>query len=260
MSVVDGSFNHSMELEERAAMSLAGGLMQQGYQCGMLWGAALAAGAQAYRLYGEGAQAETMAILASQRLVKSFRSRFKEINCLEITDLEWNAPSRKRSETISQVFKFFFKGGPVLCFSMAAEYARIAFSQINTIYSDTSTLLPNPPISCAALLAQKMGASGIRAVMAAGLAGGIGLSGGGCGALGAAIWIIGINDGMENTKTMTGPPGGQDAIDVFLKNSDYEFECSKIVGRQFENPGDHAAYLRDGGCSKIIDALAACKP
>ena len=31
-------------------MPLAGGFMGYGYQCGMLWGAALAAGAQAYRL------------------------------------------------------------------------------------------------------------------------------------------------------------------------------------------------------------------
>jgi len=38
--------------EERAAMPFAGGIMQHGYQCGMIWGATLAAGAQAYRLVG----------------------------------------------------------------------------------------------------------------------------------------------------------------------------------------------------------------
>ena len=51
-----------MPLEEHAAAPLAGGIMQHGYQCGMIWGAALAAGAQAYRLYGAGAQAETLHI------------------------------------------------------------------------------------------------------------------------------------------------------------------------------------------------------
>jgi hypothetical protein len=39
--------------------------MQHGYQCGMIWGATLAAGAQAYRLLGPGPQAETAAIIAA---------------------------------------------------------------------------------------------------------------------------------------------------------------------------------------------------
>ena len=57
MSVVDGSFAHPLKLEERAAAPLAGGIMNYGYQCGIVWGAALAAGAQAYRLYGASPQA-----------------------------------------------------------------------------------------------------------------------------------------------------------------------------------------------------------
>ncbi len=59
MSVVDDSFEHPMSLEEHAVMPLAGGLMGYGYQCGMLWGAALAAGAHAYHLFGTGPRAET---------------------------------------------------------------------------------------------------------------------------------------------------------------------------------------------------------
>ena len=42
-----------------------------------------------------------------------------------------------------------------------------------------------------------MGESDIHAVMASGLAGGIGLCGGACGALGAAIWILGMKIGKE---------------------------------------------------------------
>ena len=41
-----------------------------------------------------------------------------------------------------------------------------------------------------------------------------------------------------------------------LLSADYELECADIVGRKFENVDDHAGYLRDGGCSKIIDVLA----
>jgi hypothetical protein len=47
-----------------------------------------------------------------------------------------------------------------------------------------------------------------------------------------------------------------DTIEKFLESAEFEFECSEIVGRKFENIGDHADYLRDGGCSKIIEVLA----
>jgi len=237
-------------------MSLAGGLMQQGYQCGMLWGAALAAGAQAYQLYGPGPPAETEAVIASQRLVESFRGRNNEINCLEITEIEWNPSSN--SQLAKQVFKFFIKGGPIGCFRMAARYAPVAFRDINTALSEKHIEAPSGPISCASVLAQKMGVSELHKVMAAGLAGGIGLSGGACGALGAAIWILGMDSGMEKTEGMNfAPPGANNAMERFLESADYEFECSKIVGRRFENINDHAEYLHAGGCSEIIEALAS---
>jgi Putative redox-active protein (C_GCAxxG_C_C) len=254
MSVVDRSFDHPLKLEEQASTPLAGGIMLHGYQCGMLWGVTLAAGAQAYRRLGPGPQAETSAILAAQRLVESFRAQTKnEINCLEITDLNMQG----KIEALP-ILKFFVKGGPIGCFRMAARYAPVAFNEIDSALSEEDIEAPSPPVSCAAVLAQKMDVSEMHGVMAAGLAGGIGLSGGACGALGAAIWII----EMDSDKELTGKDGFENpralaAIDKFLKTSDYKFECSEIVGRRFENIDDHAAYLRAGGCSEIIEALGA---
>jgi hypothetical protein len=218
-------------------MPFMGGIMKHGYQCGMLWGGALAAGAQAYRLLGPGPQAETKAIIAAQRLVESFRARNNEINCLEIT--ETNLQSAMQS------LKYFvIKGGAIGCFRMIARYAPAAFNEINIALSETQ------------------GASDMHTVMAAGLAGGIGLSGGACGALGAAIWIIGMNwleEGVGSNvwRSKVFKSGAGDAIDRFLRSTDFKFECSEIVGRRFENIADHAGYLRDGGCSEIIEVLAA---
>jgi Putative redox-active protein (C_GCAxxG_C_C) len=241
-----------MEFEERAADLFAGGIAAHGYQCGMLWGAALAAGAQAYRLFGPGSQAESAAMIAAQRLVESFRARNKYIDCLEITDLDLQGQIQAR-----QIVKFFVKGQPISCIRMAAEYAHVAFGDINAALSENRPA-PSPPVSCSAMLARKMGASDVRAVMAAGLAGGIGLSGGACGALGAAIWIIGMNNLKQGTGTIElDHPRVHDVMDRFMKCTDYEFECSKIAGRRFEDIGDHAGYLRDGGCSNIIQALVA---
>ena len=253
MSVVDSSFDHPLKLEEKATMPLAGGIMQYGYQCGMLWGAALAAGAQAYRLFGPGPQAETEAIIAAQRIVESFRARTKnEINCLEITDINFQGNNQ-----IQQILKFVVKGGPIGCFRMAAGYAPVAFSEINSALSEEGIEAPSPPVSCAAMLAQKMGVSEMHTVMAAGFAGGIGLSGGACGALGAAIWITGMNRPEEPVGFNVMDSWAGEMIERFLKSADYEFECSDIVERKFKNVGDHDGYLQTGGCSEIIAALAA---
>jgi len=242
-----------MKLEEKASLPLAGGIANMGYQCGMLWGAALAAGAQAYQLFGPGPKAETAAIIATQRLVESFRSHSKnEINCLEITDLNMQGKTDGRT-----ILKFFLKGGPIGCFRMAARYAPDVFDGINAAFAEEQFNTPAPPISCAAMFAQKMGASEMHTVMAAGFAGGIGLSGGGCGVLGAAIWLTGVKnqpvqlEGFSYSGTWV-----SDVIEKYLEAADYEFECSEVVGRTFENVEDHASYLSRGGCSELIEKFA----
>jgi hypothetical protein len=253
MSVVDSSFGHPMKREEKAAMPLAGGVANMGYQCGMLWGAALAAGAQAYRTYGPGPQAEAAGIIASQRLTAGFCSGTKgEINCSEISDLDVQGDFN-----VQAILKFFLKGGPISCFRMAARYAPIARNQMDTTFSGNSIEAPSPPVSCATVLAEKVGASEIHAVMVSGFAGGIGLSGGACGALGAAIWIIGMKQPVEIEGFSYAGTWINDTIEKFLESTDYEFECSEIVGRKFESICEHADYIREGGCTKIIDNLAA---
>jgi hypothetical protein len=250
MGVVDRSFDQPLQLEETASMSLAGGLMGNGYQCGMLWGGALAAGAQAFRLYGAGAQAQTEAVIASQKLVEAFNVRAKDINCAEITELEWKKPSK------GQLVKFFAKGGPLGCFRLAGDYGQIAFDTINHTLGEKHIDAPALPTSCTAILAQKMGVSEMHVVMAAGLAGGIGLSGGACGALGAAIWLKGVHTLKSGGALNFRLDASTEEIEKFLASADYEFECAKIIGKKFENVADHAEYLRGGGCAKIIDALA----
>ena len=233
-------------------MPLAGGIAGMGYQCGMLWGAALAAGAQAFRTFGPGPQAETAAMLATQRLVESFRARTKnEINCLEITKINMQGENQALP-----ILKFFLKGGPGICLSKTAKYAKDAFDGIKAAFSEEYFESYPSPVSCATVLAQKMGASEMYAVMAAGFAGGIGLSGGACGALGAALWINSMNHPAEVNGFNYSDSWVGDMIEKYLESADYKFECAEAVGRKFESVDDHADYLRSGGCTGIIEALA----
>lgn len=253
MSVVDDSFGHPLKAEEKATMILAGGIAAQGYQCGMLWGAALAAGAQAYRVFGTGPQAEAAAILASQKALEAFRTRSKnEINCDEIIEINFQGENQ-----VLPILKFIVKGGPIGCFRMAARYAPLAYDEIEAAMTAEDLPVPPPPVSCTAMLARKMGASQMHAVMAGGLAGGIGLSGGACGALGTAIWIKAMSRAEEPAGFELQPSWVDEIIKGFVESSDYRFECSAIVGREFDSVDDHAEYVSNGGCSEIIDALAA---
>jgi len=252
MGIVDASFDHPMKSEEKASMPLAGGIANMGYQCGMLWGAALAAGAESYRRYGPGSQAEAEAILASQKLMQAFRAHTKnEINCLEISHMNLQGNTE-----LVMVLKFFLRGGPIACFRMAGRYAPDVYDEIESTFTEKHLVTPSSPVSCTAKLAEKLGVSELDVVMAAGLAGGIGLSGGGCGALGAAIWLKGLKQPVEIEGISYSGTWVNETVEKFLESSDYEFECSKIVGRQFESVDEHADYLRAGGCSNIIEGLA----
>jgi hypothetical protein len=236
--------------EERASLPLAGGILQHGYQCGALWGAAFAAGAQAHELFGPGPRAEAAAVLASQKLVAAMQRNFKEINCAELTDTNWKKPST--------VIKYFIKGGTLKCFGLVSKFSRLAFDEINTVLSGQDIPDLSPPVSCASELIKKMGGSDLQATMAAGLAGGIGLSGSGCGALGAAIWLGAMDLLKEPKGKITfSDPRLRAIVDKYFKVADYELECAEVVGRKFEDALDHAAYIKDGGCSGIIEALAS---
>lgn len=240
-----------MANEEHAVQPLAGGIVQHGYQCGMIWGSALAAGAEAHRRFGAGPEAETRAVAAGRRLVDAFRAQNQHTDCFDITGLD------DQSSTLKMISVFLLRGQTIACFRMAARYAPVALREIDAAMSAPAAEAPPAPASCAAMLARRMGASEKHAVMAAGLAGGIGLSGGACGALGAAIWLQGMEVLEEGGKVPYKSPSALDAIDRFLKCTGYEFECTAIAGRKFGSIGDHAGYLRDRGCAKVLDVLAA---
>jgi hypothetical protein len=248
MHVLDRELHLSPSPEEAAAHPLAGGLMQ-GYQCGMIWGATLAAGAEAHRRFGAGERAQRMSIQAAVRLVDAFRTGNGHINCLEITETD--------PKNGWQVFlKFFVKGGMLGCMRRAADYAPTAFDNIHAAFDDT-TAASCCQTSCSATLARRSGASEHHVTMAAGLAGGIGLSGGACGALGAAIWLTGMRERAQGTSQKAINAKIDNIVQSFLKTTEYQFECRDIVGRCFENAGDHGAYVHVGGCAEIIEMLAA---
>lgn len=255
LHVLNCAYDRPMPEEERAAMPFAGGIMQRGRQCGMIWGATLAAGAEIHRRLGDGPRAEALAVATAARLLEVFRAQNGATDCFDLTEID------DSSTKLELMTYFLLKGGVVRCFAGAARYASAAKEAIDAALSAPPGEAPPPPVSCAALLARRMGATDLNAVMVAGFAGGIGLGGGGCGALAAAIWITGmktLRDGA--TRLDFESPAALALLDRFLAGTGGPLECAAICGRRFAGIEEHAAHLRGGGCAGVLDALSPAVP
>lgn len=251
MSVLDHAVGESLDDEERAAAPLSGGIANFGYQCGMLWGAALAAGVHAFYLSGAGVQSEIRAVVAAQRLAAMLRERRKHINCRELTGVDFHGKLR-----LLPVGKMLVTGKPLACFFSAGPYAVAALEEINAALNDKQDTTLELPVSCSAMMARKIGASDKHATIAAGLAGGIGLEGAGCGALGAAVWLAAVHGHQAGDNNKTIMTAIVELITTFRRSVGDDFTCAAITGRRFKNLADHAGFLRNGGCDGIIESLA----
>jgi hypothetical protein len=248
-------FGHNKENEERASDPLAGGIMGRGHQCGMLWGSSLALGAESFRRYGNGGQAIGSAIIGSQHLIDSFSKRTKTVNCRELTGCDLTS----KFGMAKLMLKIILQGGMAnsFCFNLAEKWVPEAIQSATEGLSGEKTDWTQMPVSCASEMARKMGASDEEIVMVAGFAGGLGLSGNACGALGAAIWLNSLAWCSEN-------PGKSGYSNLYAKNilkafdgaTDSKIRCSEICGQRFKSIDDHTEFLKNGGCEKLIDVLA----
>jgi C_GCAxxG_C_C family probable redox protein len=247
--ILNREFGNPMEAEERATDPMAGGILRQGYQCGFLWGAAMAVGAEAHHRTDSGDKAIGLAMKATEKIVESFRKRAGTTECYDITDTSWLRAG--------DIAKYFVKGKMVTCFKLADKWAPEAIQAAKEGLDQDITDLPEKPMSCASEVVRKMGGSEKEMSIAAGLAGGIGMSGSGCGALAAAIWKNTIEWCRDNPgKSGYNNPRANQTMDTFLKTTDYELECSKICGRAFNIIDEHTSFIKNGGCKEIIDKLA----
>ncbi len=250
--LLNREFGYPKEIEERASDPLAGGLINTQNQCGMLWGSTLAVGAESFRRHNNRGEAMAMALTATQHLVKSFSKRAKTVNCRDITcDFSNNF----------DIVKFMLKSLPggfsnLVCMNLAEKWGPEAIQSAKEGLSDKQTDSPKLSINCASAVAKKMEASDEKMVMVAGFAGGMGLSGNACGALGAAIWINSL-DWCRKHPGISGysNPNAKKILKAFYDATGSEILCPKISGQSFKTIGDHTEFVKNGGCDKLINVL-----
>lgn len=247
--ILNRDFGYPLDDEERALDPVAGGILKQGYQCGMLWGAAMAAGAEAHRRCNGCGKTAALATRATQHIMESFAGRTGAHDCFDITSVDWTSKL--------DMTKYMISGKFIRCFQLADQWAPEAIKAAREGLDQAMDDLPEGCLNCASEVVSKMGGSEQEAVMVAGFAGGLGLSGNACGALSAAIWMKTLGWCRENPgKSGYSYPGNAQLLEKFLKLTDYEFLCSTIAGRNFDTVEDHSEYIREGGCGKLISALA----
>jgi len=96
-------------------------------------------------------------------------------------------------------------------------------------------------------------------VMVAGFAGGMGLKGHACGALGAAIWMNTLQWYKKHpgeTPPQYNKPNTNKIKEAFYGATNSEILCQRISGQSFRTISDHTEFLKNGGCDKVINTLS----
>jgi hypothetical protein len=253
-SLLNNEFGYPKITEELASDPLAGGLMNTQNQCGMLWGSALAVGAESYRRFDNHSQAMVMAITGTQHVLTSYKKITKSLNCKDVIGVDIS----KKFE----VGKFILKSLPggftnMVCMNLAEKWLPQAIQSAKEGLSVEHHEIPELPVSCASEAIKKMGATNEEMVMVSGLAGGMGLSGMACGALGAVIWWNTLQ-WCRNNPAQSGynNPKSKEILQVFNDITGSEILCANICGQSFNSIEEHAAYVKNGGCHKLIHGIA----
>ncbi len=247
-TTLNKSFGNPMKTEEWATAPLCGGIMSEGHQCGMLWGAVLAAGAEAFEKSNTSNVAVQISVNAAKALNQSFIVRAKHVDCRKITQCN--------QRSVLGMVKYFITGKPLNCARLTSKWAPEAIEAAKKGMKrkiETDNKISN----CAYILAKRKGAGEKKAVMVSGFAGGIGLSGNTCGALGAAVYFKALD--WQRSKpgdTTFKIPEAKKVLNAFLKETRGETQCYKLCGHKFETQIQHSEYIENGGCEEIIDTLA----
>jgi len=254
--ILNREYGYPEDNMERAADPLAGGLFKMGRQCGMLWGASLAIGAEAGRRYGNSGRAVEHSVKAVQLAMDSFSRTAGSVNCKEIVGYDLTS----KFDMFRFMIKTLIKGVTnSLCFDLADKWAPEAVKSANMGLSQGGNGADVECLSCASETVKRMGGTEEEIITVSGFAGGMGLSGNACGALSAAIWFYTLGWCKKNpgkSAPYLNNPGIKKILDNFFKASGSEILCSKISGQKFDTTAGHTAFIKNGGCGGLINILS----
>lgn len=247
--ILNREFGNPKEPEEKAIDPMAVGILQNGYQCGQIWGGSMAVGTEAYPRYKDDSIVTKVSIDTTKELVNSFKEFYNTIECEDIIGT--------KVANGKDALKLMVTGKFLKCFKLADRWAPKAIEIAkNGLDKQPETDNHEKCVSCASLVVKKMGGTDEQAAMVSGFAGGLGLSGSGCGALSAAVWMATYKYEQLHGKSTYPCPDATKVLQSLLEATDYEFECRNITGKTFNNTCDHTDFINNGGCGELINRLS----
>lgn len=246
--IMNNEFGNSSPAEERASDPLAGGIMQHGNQCGMIWGACMAAGLESWKRCNNPDEAIALSLYVSRKLMASFLARTAHVNCSEITKTDFQ---NKKSS-----LKYMLSGQFLKCIKLADRWAPEAIDATRKAFNKAPDFKGTKVMSCAVEAVRLMGASEKEASIVSGFAGGLALSGNACGALAATIFMDTLKASHKNTdKYALKNPEAQQRLNRFLNFTKGLYCCRDITGKRFDTQEIHTEFLRYGGCDMLMKEI-----
>jgi len=254
--ILNKAFTHSNKIQEQAMNPLAGGIMNQGQQCGMLWGASLASGAEAFRRHDDKELAMQVAINATQHIISSFKKETGSVDCKDVIGIDLSRTSGMMKFIIKNTLQGT-KNNP--CYNLAGRWAQDAIQTAEESLATQPIKPSSTTVNCASQVARRMGGTEEEIVMVAGFAGGLGLRGHACGALSAAIWmktLIWCKEHPGKSPPFFKNKASREILKAFYRETDSKISCREITGQTFNTMEEHSEYLTHKGCCKLIETLS----
>lgn len=252
---------------EQALHAFSGGFMHLGHACGLLTGAALAAGFLSRTRFDDDDTRSAAALFAAIQIAKAHRELTGSVNCQEITNVSLTKLSGR--------LRYLQQGKGHLCGRLHIKWAFQANELIKKSLTKFSKLKQvKGCTNCAVETLRKMVSSiGMKAedsVLVAGLAGGVGLLGNVCGALAVGVFALSATKYLRQNgrkrdsqvrsalQELAGTSYRGSATRLrheFVDRFGSEL-CNKIIRHHFQDITDHSTFIDQGGCQETIDFIA----
>lgn len=254
--ILNREFGHTDSTYEKATDLLAGGLYQNGHQCGMLWGSSIAIGTEAFRRYGNSAKGIYLSISATQSILQSFSSCAATVNCREVTGCDFT----KKKDLIIYILKVMLSGFYFSrCFNLAEKWFTDSINTAVRAVEIKTPELSDNIFNCASEVVKRMGGGDKEIASVAGFAGGLGLSANACGALAAAIWmksLVWCRNNPDRNPPYLKNQVALKLISKFKSETGSKLLCKDICAKKFNSIEEHSEFIKNGGCQKLIRILA----
>lgn len=256
---------------EQAIHAFSGGFMHRGHACGLLSGAAVAAGFVARSRFGDDRARAAAALHAAMRLAKAYPQVAGSVNCREITGVSLTALSGR--------LRYVREDKGRACGHLHLIWAPEAHRLIDEALLEfgcrpAAGSCANCAVQTMRYLIPSTGLKAEDAVLVAGLAGGVGLHGNVCGALAAGLFAMCLEDELARRRAdrdsrMRGSleelagtryRGAATRLRLaFVREFGSEL-CVEIIGRRFHDAADHSGFVEEGGCERVTTFVAQWTP